>query len=96
MNKPAYRFMSETLYGEIGYCWLVGGDFCTFIHKTPCAALICNTMDLNGWELYVQPREFNCSFYNVGNTSYIATYVKRNRTNDPAPPPPELPNQGSH
>lgn len=91
-TKPAYPFLPGTLYEEIGYCWLTGGDFCTFLHLTPCAAFICNTMDINGWELYVQPREYNANFYNPGKTSYIATYVKRNRTNDPTPSPPELPN----
>lgn len=91
-TKPAYPFIPGTVYDEIGYCWFTSGDFCTFVHVTPCTASVSNTMDLNGWVLYVQPREYNAVFFNVGKTSYIATYVKRNRTNDPASPPPELPN----
>lgn len=81
MSKPAYDFLPEKEYDEIGLCMYVAGDFCTFMHKTPCTASVSSTMDMNGWKLYTQPLEFWSPTFNVGRRSFIATYVKRNREN---------------
>lgn len=91
MDKPAYQFLPGTTYDEFGHCLFAHGDFVTMLHTTPCTAWICNAMDHNGWILYTQPRDYRANFFNVGNTSYIATYVKRNRSSEPTAPPPEMP-----
>lgn len=81
--KPAYQFAAGAEYPEIGYCWFVNGDYCTFLHTTPCTSAISNTMDLNGWDLHVQPMLFRSTLFNRGGDSYIATYVKKTRTVKP-------------
>lgn len=91
-TKLAYPFLSDRNYDDIGYCWFVSGDFCTFMHPTPCTANVANVMDHNGWVIYTQPHEYRSNFYNVGKTSYIVTYVKKVRTEPVSVEPPSHPN----
>lgn len=93
MDKPAYQFLPGTSYDDIGHCLFASGDFVTMVHRTPCTAWICNAMDHNGWVLYTQPRDWLANFFNVGNTSYIATYIKKVRSIDQTATLPDVDNQ---
>lgn len=76
----AYEFIAGKLYDNLGYCWFASGDFCTFVHLTPCTASIANSMDGEGWVIYTQPVTHMSMHYKVGQVTYLVTYVKKERT----------------
>lgn len=77
--KEAYVFIEGKLYPDIGYCMWTSGDFCTMAHHTPCTASVANVMDMNGWEIYVQPYKTFVMDFDKDRESYIVTYRKTNR-----------------
>lgn len=71
-----FEFQPKIEYTELGYCFSITDNFCTFLHSLPCTAGIAETMLYNGWELYTQPERYDFLHWNRGNKTWIATYRK--------------------